>query len=765
VALVRAGQPESSQKAPLCGSLASVTDSVEKRFWTSPGGKASIAKQLAKLLPSHRVYVEPFAGSAAVLFAKDAAGVEVLNDADPSIARAYTIIKGLDDARLRKLSGMVWLGSKKTFDLLAKAEPKGDLEWLHWFLYTRRFSYGKKGPKSGFDPSAEGASSTAPSRIAKNKDRLKGAIILNRDYAGVIEEYDAPDAVHFLDPPYAGHNVGIGETKFDEAEFLAVLKKIKGKFVLTYGIRGELPRLLRKDGSFTIKKLRTRRAFANMKGSDAGSKVLEQLLVLNFNADVKKAIDPDIEVLKSLPGEHAAQQFAPTKGRKFHRVHPRGWPAGIDAVIETIGDKSKIQSVRADKLKWSVGDFKRWLRKNDLATKHVEAADVSKAIENPSDEKRTDLPPDAYAAPFYAKNDGSYDPERGGEFIPSKSKLPHHVNTVKQSDDDESVDLPRLRAARQRFDQTDWSIFGPARERVKVDARADIDGHARRLLSSVSAGVEKAVAASCADANDASLVATLKALLLHTNAAELTGDSNDAVANALIAAGSLLFASAAHTVTKRIQIPVESKAIDIGCEKAIQQVFAAGCVAKALLERIPAKATVVRNALNDVAVFSKALAEKGDPISYADLVGEQVGEEAAPSVEVSVIKSSVEGKYALGVVLEPNDQEAGLDPDAQNDIYSEAEVRNAFEWYTRNSLGNVDLMHDGRLLSVNQVRVLDNYTAPVGFKIGNESVKKGTWLQGIEVLDPEIQKAIRSGKFRAYSVAGEAVRTKEKVKV
>ena len=68
---------------------------VEKTIWGSPAGKKRLAESLVDMLPAHKTYVEPLAGSAAVLFAKEPSEVEVINDADLEIADAYRLIKKL----------------------------------------------------------------------------------------------------------------------------------------------------------------------------------------------------------------------------------------------------------------------------------------------------------------------------------------------------------------------------------------------------------------------------------------------------------------------------------------------------------------------------------------------------------------------------------------------------------------------------------------------------------------------------------------------
>ncbi|MFI6827583.1 DNA adenine methylase [Kribbella sp. NPDC050241] len=66
------------------------------------GGKTTKAAQLAALLPRHRHYVEPFAGSLAVLLAKAPAPFETVNDLDGALMTFWRVLRdrGNDLARV-----------------------------------------------------------------------------------------------------------------------------------------------------------------------------------------------------------------------------------------------------------------------------------------------------------------------------------------------------------------------------------------------------------------------------------------------------------------------------------------------------------------------------------------------------------------------------------------------------------------------------------------------------------------------------------------
>lgn len=57
------------------------------------GAKVRLARWIASMLPPHRMYVEPFSGSGAVLFAKTPSAHEVLADIDGNIVNFFRVLR------------------------------------------------------------------------------------------------------------------------------------------------------------------------------------------------------------------------------------------------------------------------------------------------------------------------------------------------------------------------------------------------------------------------------------------------------------------------------------------------------------------------------------------------------------------------------------------------------------------------------------------------------------------------------------------------
>lgn len=115
-----------------------------------------------------------------------------------------------------------------------------------------------------------------------------------------------------------------------------------------------------------------------------------------------------------------------------------------------------------------------------------------------------------------------------------------------------------------------------------------------------------------------------------------------------------------------------------------------------------------------------------------------------------VAKAGGDEQYVLGIVLEP-----GV-VDAQDDTYSADEVRKASERFMEQHR-NMGLMH--KKIVNDKVQILENYLAPVDMQIGDTLVKKGTWLMGVRVKDPELWAGVKDGTYTGFSIGGSAIRT------
>ena len=127
--------------------------------------------------------------------------------------------------------------------------------------------------------------------------------------------------------------------------------------------------------------------------------------------------------------------------------------------------------------------------------------------------------------------------------------------------------------------------------------------------------------------------------------------------------------------------------------------------------------------------------------------------------DLSVFRDSVlvdlekeEERYVLGVVLEPEEE------DAQGDIYSAEEVRQTAHKFM-DEYRNIGYMHD-KMVN-NKVAILESFLSPEGFSINEKSVKKGTWLLGLRIKDDSLWDQIKSGEITGLSIGGSAIRTPE----
>ena len=173
------------------------------------GGKARLADQISAVLPAHKVYVEPFAGSLAVLLAKPRSNIEMVNDLDGELVNFWQQLRDHPEEMQR----LCWSTPYARAEYDAAWEPTEEpLERARRFWVRVQQGVAHKiGSKSGWQCSAsDGRGSTAKSSTVARKvdallqvaERIRDVMIDCRPATDVIRMMDSPQALHYCDPPY-----------------------------------------------------------------------------------------------------------------------------------------------------------------------------------------------------------------------------------------------------------------------------------------------------------------------------------------------------------------------------------------------------------------------------------------------------------------------------------------------------------------------------------------------------------------------------------
>lgn len=177
------------------------------------GGKTTIAPRIAELLPAHRHYVEPFAGSLAVLLAKAPALFETVNDLDGHLMTFWRVLRERPEDLMRVCS--MTPHSRQEHQLAYDLDGNDDLERARrvWVCLTqgRGNTLRKTGWRHFQDPGGRGPTSM-PDYLEAYVQRMRGAAgrLANvslecRTGLEVIRDYGRhAEVLIYADPPYLG---------------------------------------------------------------------------------------------------------------------------------------------------------------------------------------------------------------------------------------------------------------------------------------------------------------------------------------------------------------------------------------------------------------------------------------------------------------------------------------------------------------------------------------------------------------------------------
>ena len=216
-----------------------------------PGAKNRVADWIVSFIPPHKVYLEPYAGSLAVLFNKSKANIETVNDLHGDVVNYFKCLRDHGE-QLVDLIKKTPYAREEYMQAYVYDETDTDIERARKFavrcwqgfgcsnLYRNGFKTGQQSNS----PNCARAWNGLPDRLIEASIRLKTVQIECLPAVELIKRYDTEDVFIYCDPPYVHRTRKKNLYKFemtddDHIELLELLKNHKGK-VLISGYDNEL---------------------------------------------------------------------------------------------------------------------------------------------------------------------------------------------------------------------------------------------------------------------------------------------------------------------------------------------------------------------------------------------------------------------------------------------------------------------------------------------------------------------------------------------
>jgi DNA adenine methylase len=228
------------------------------------GGKYSHLGWLLPMLPKCHHYVEPFAGSAAVLINRQPSPIETYNDIDGDVANFFRVLRDQKETLIEQI-GLTPFSREEFFRAVSRERPKSDVEKARrFFIRARQVRTGlaqtaSLGRWANCKNTSRAGMSGVVSRwlgsvamLPEIAERLLRVQIENRPALEIVRLYDDVDTLFYCDPPYV--HASRGDSKAyafemadrEHADFAGAIKSIKGRAAIS-GYRCDLMDSLYKD--------------------------------------------------------------------------------------------------------------------------------------------------------------------------------------------------------------------------------------------------------------------------------------------------------------------------------------------------------------------------------------------------------------------------------------------------------------------------------------------------------------------------------------
>jgi DNA adenine methylase len=200
-------------------------------------------------MPLHETYVEPYAGSLAIFMQKPPAEIEVINDLDGDVINFFDQLRSNTDALIHAIQCTPYARAelRRADDQLATTADPLERARLFYVLCAQGWASKKHAGRRSWRYQTKNNGGKQVVSDWNDTDhlwavawRIQQAFIESDNALAIIDRYDGPRALFYIDPPYVtdsrrrpDHGYDHEMTDADHAALLTRLRALQGNAIIS----------------------------------------------------------------------------------------------------------------------------------------------------------------------------------------------------------------------------------------------------------------------------------------------------------------------------------------------------------------------------------------------------------------------------------------------------------------------------------------------------------------------------------------------------